>query len=92
MSGCVTFPGIDMAEVSGLFQTFLDLADIVLSVVGFIPGPGTACDGVAIVLNLIRRDPISAVLSVFSLIPIGGAPAGAAKIIYKAIKILKMFI
>ena len=74
-----------------LFPIIADSLDIVLSVIGFVPGLGDIADAIAVGLNMYLQDPIAIFLSVIAITPVAGHLTGAIKIVMKLVKILEVF-
>lgn len=66
----------------------LDVLQMLLDIVGFIPGLGEISDGINALISLARGDYLGAALSAASMIPFAGWASGAAKIVRGADKAL----
>jgi len=74
-------PVAENSSIGGLLGGIvLDVADIVLTVVGFVPGLGEFADWASAALSAARGDVLGAALSAAAMIPFAGWLAGFGKI------------
>ena len=77
----------DWNKDTGFITKVLDIGTTLLDILGFIPGAGIAIDGLAIIINLLRGDFLSAGFSLINIIPLIGSFIGTPiKVIKKIAK------
>ena len=70
----------------------LNLLDLFLSAGGNILGVGAAMDIITVIINIILGDMLGIILSLISIIPLIGNVTGVMKVIYRLIKVIRLFV
>lgn len=74
-----------------VFVIVLNIADLILSIGGNVPGFGAIADCLTVIINILLGDILGVILSLISIIPIVGNVSGIMKVIYRLIRIVKIF-